>query len=130
MRNLGLVFFFIVVELFLQGCIPGTGHSILIRSKDQSVLSAGNKAEILKVVELTGKQYGYTQESDLGENVQLGMCRKHEEFSSTIYVYYEKDFVKIYIGEIGTRTLRKCTIEVQDEIIGTLNDLYSVSIIK
>ena len=50
MRNLGLVFFFIVAELFLQGCVPVTGRSILIRSKDQSALSAGKKAEILKVV--------------------------------------------------------------------------------
>jgi hypothetical protein len=124
MRNLILVFFFIVAELFLQGCDPIVNGKIFIKSKEQFSANTDDRIlEVTKVVELIARQSGFTpiSTSHLTEKATLSMIKRNKDgILTNIVVFSEDNIIKIDIWELGHRKLSEEALRLQDEIDNAL----------
>jgi DNA polymerase III delta subunit len=125
MRNLGMIFFVAVAELFLQGCDPLAKGNIFIKSKEQLSANADDRiVEVTKVVELIAKQAGFTPMSTsyFTEKATLYMNKRNQDgIVTSLIVFSEDNIIKIYIKELGHRKLSEGALRLQDEIENALS---------
>jgi hypothetical protein len=128
MRNLGLVFIFIVSGLFLQGCDPVTTWSVTIKDKKSPSTKIDNrKLEVTKAVESILGQYGFFPSHDHHvEGVSLAMEKNPSNRHGKVYisVHCENNIIQIYTMEWGRVRMSDFTLRLQNEIADKLNQLF------
>lgn len=124
MKNTGLVLFFIMAGLFLQGCDPTAHYSISITSKESPSTEMDNKMlEIIRIVEPILRQHGFVTSPDYVQGVSLMMEKNPSDRHGKVYlgVSCENNIIQIRTVEWGRLSMSDYALTLQNKIADKLN---------